>query len=192
MASEVSARLLSYDDYARRSDPTRGEVVEGRFVVTPAPSGLHQLVVLRLAQRLQNHLDVRPTGTLFIAPYDVVLRAERPAIIVQPDLVFVAAASRHRLTPANLQGPPDLVVEVVSPTSVAMDTVKKRRLYAAHGVAEYWLVWPEAERVERYTFEAGGQFGKPALLEPGEVVTTPLLPGFALAIADLFAGLPEA
>ena len=80
-------------------------------------------------------------GRLFIAPLDVVLSATN---VVQPDLVFISNARMHIITDANIQGAPDLVVEVLSPSTAARDWRTKHDLYAEHGVQEYWIVDPES------------------------------------------------
>jgi Uma2 family endonuclease len=82
------------------------------------------------------------------------------------------------------------VVEVVSHSNARHDSIKKRQLYADYGVQEYWMVLPELEQVEVLRREGGPGFGRPVVLEAGDHLTTPLLPGFELAVQQLFE--PEA
>jgi len=170
----------TYEDYLHfPDDGKRHEIVDGEVHVTPAPNTRHQDIVLRLAACLHQHVGDHGGGRVFVAPYDVVLS---PTDVVQPDVVFVADADTHRITAANLQGPPTLAVEVLS--DAHHDRVRKRRLYAQFGVVEYWLVDPEGERVEVYRL-AGHQYPTPTLLEAGTVLTTELLPGLAVDVTAL-------
>ena len=102
---------------------------------------------------IQSYLDVHPTGELFSAPFDVVLSFTD---IVVPDLIYLSKARAHLLTAKNLQGAPDLVVEILSPSTRPRDERLKRDLYERMGVEEYWLVDPEQESVTIYR-RGGGQ-----------------------------------
>jgi Uma2 family endonuclease len=139
---------------------------------------------------IESYVRTHRLGVALGAPFDVILRRQDPAVVVQPDFLFVARAHMDRMQESGLFGPPDLVVEVVSPSNARHDSIKKRQLYADHGVQEYWLVLPEVEQVEVLRREGGPGFGRPTVVEAGDVLTTPLLPGFELAVADLFE--PEA
>jgi Uma2 family endonuclease len=146
------SRPWTYEDYLDfPDDGKRYEIVDGEVHVTPAPLFRHQDIVLFVARKVADHLDRHGGGRVFIAPADVILS---PTDVVQPDVLFVAGADIHRITPANLQGPPTLAVEVLS--DPRHDRVRKRRLYAHFGVPEYWLVDPDGERVEVYRL-AGGE-----------------------------------
>ena len=177
--------LLSYDDYAAIEDGRRYQVVDGVLVMSPSPSTRHQDVLLELATALKAFLATQPVGRLFIAPMDVVLVARRPAVVLQPDLVFIARG-RDIVTPANVQGAPDLVVEILSPGSARLDMGRKRALYAEHGVKEFWAIPDELDRVEVRLLGEDGRFAHPRIYEPGEVLHTALLPGFGLEVARIF------
>ena len=172
----------TYDDYLHfPDDGKRYEIVDGEVYVTPAPNLRHQDIVGLLYRRIADHLDRHGGGRVFFAPVDVVLS---PTNVVEPDIVFVADADRDRITAANLQGAPTLAVEVLS--DPRHDRVRKRQLYARFGVAEYWIVDPEGERVEVYRLD-GQQYPTPTLLEAGTELTTGLLPGFSIDVAALLA-----
>lgn len=102
--------------------------------------------------------------------------------------MFVAHHGAAVVTEANIQGPPDLVAEVASPSSTRIDAITKRRLYARYGVPEYWLVSLDAEQIAVHLADEAGHYGKPSLYKPGDRLTTPRLPGFALDVAAFFAG----
>jgi Uma2 family endonuclease len=172
----------TYEDYLDfPDDGKRYEIVDGEMFVTPAPNIRHQDIVGWLFVRLYEHVQRHGGGRVFVAPVDAVLS---PTNVVQPDIVFVADADKDRLTPANLQGPPTLALEVLS--DARHDRVRKRRLYAQYGVAEYWIVDPDGERVEVHRLE-GQRYPTPTLLEAGTQLTTPLLPGFSVEVAALLA-----
>lgn len=149
--------------------------------MTPASNTRHQDTLGRVFVRLHEHVEHHGGGRVIIGPIDAVLSSTN---VVQPDIVFVADADRQRITEANLQGPPTLAVEVLS--DPRHDRVRKRRLYAQFGVAEYWIVDPEGERVEVYRLD-GQSYPTPTLLEAGTELTTGLLPGFSIDVATLLA-----
>jgi Uma2 family endonuclease len=172
----------TYEDYLDfPDDGKRYELVDGEVFVTPAPNVRHQDIVGWLFRRIGDHVERHGGGRVFVAPLDVVLS---PTDVVEPDILFVASADAKRITAANLQGPPTLAVEVLS--NPRHDRVRKRQLYAHFGVAEYWIVDPEGERMEVYRLD-GQTYPPPTLLEAGTTLTTELLPGLSIDVATLLA-----
>jgi Uma2 family endonuclease len=173
---------LTYEDYTSfPDDGIRRELIDGEVHVTPSPVTRHQRIALRLARQLADHVDQHQAGEVFIAPFDVLLSEHD---VVQPDIVFVATPHAGIVTEANLQGAPTLVVEVVSDPRT--DRVRKRDLYARHGVPEYWIVDPDADRVEVYGLE-GSAYPKPSILEPGDVLAGASLPHLRIDVTGLLA-----
>ena len=133
---------LTYQDCARPPDDgKRYELLEGEIVVSPSPNTRHQEVSGRLHYALHGWAQRTDAGKVFAAPCDVVLS---PHDVVQPELLFIAREHRSRITADNIQGPPDLVAEILSPATAERDLDRKRRLYERHGVAKYWIVDPNA------------------------------------------------
>lgn len=122
-------------------------------------------------------------GKVYASPIDVVLSDEDTP---QPDLVHVSTARAPMLVPEGVRGGPDLCVEVLSPSTEKLDRGAKRVLYARHGVTEYWIVDPDANRVEIYRLQENPSIPERTLAAP-ESLTTRLFPGFSLQLADLFA-----
>jgi Uma2 family endonuclease len=175
---------LTYADYlAFPDDGLRHEIINGKHYVTPAPATRHQRISLRLAQLIKNYLDENPVGELFIAPFEVLLSDHD---IVEPDLLFLSTARAHFLTSQNLQGPPDLVVEILSPGTRRRDQGLKRNRYERLGVDEYWLVDPVQNAVVVHRRGTTG-FEQLVRLSPPAVLTTPLLSGLELPLDRVFA-----
>ena len=147
-----------------------------------APADKHQKIILLLAIRLHQFVSGNNLGEIRIAPLDVVLSNHD---VAQPDILFVSRRRAAVITDANIQGAPDLAVEVLSPSTEGHDRGYKRELYARHGVMEYWLVDPDLETIEVLTPGNGG-FIRYALYERRETLTSPLLPGLAIDLAAIF------
>lgn len=185
MVAPIAERSLSYEDYLRfPEDGHRHELIGGQHCVTPAPGTRHQRISGRLFGLLYVFLRQEPLGELLSAPYDVVLSSED---VVQPDLLFVSTARASILGDRLAQGAPDLLIEIVSESSRRTDEVYKRNLYERTGVAEYWVLDPEIETVKIYRRTAEG-FGRPEILlgDLEDRISTPLLPGFSVALKEIF------
>jgi Uma2 family endonuclease len=162
-------------------DNVQRELFDGELVVSPSPKVRHQQLVGRLFLILGQHVAIHGGGEVFGSPLDVVLSETN---VLQPDLLFIADDQLHVLTEDNVRGAPALVVEVVSDSR--RDRVRKKELYARFGVRESWIVDPDADRVEVYRL-VGPAYGKPQILEPGEVLAYDGLPGLAIDLTALFA-----
>lgn len=149
-------------------DGPRYQLIRGWLVREPAPSEKHQSVVGNLYVLLRRWVDARRLGRVYIAPFDTVLSS---LDVVQPDLLFISLERLGQLNPKNLQGGPDLVVEVLSPSTKRRDATVKIQLYQAASVREAWLVDPEAEQVEVLDLQDPNRrsrhFANDALLESG-------------------------
>jgi Uma2 family endonuclease len=176
---------LTYQDYAALPDDGRRyQVLDGELCVRPAPGLPHQEISANLMAALHGHVKANGLGKVYSAPVDVVL-SEAPGAtsIVQPDIVFVATDRLERRSARGIEGAPTLVVEILSPTTAALDRRRKRELYARHGVPYYWIVDGEARAVEMY--ELVGQAYELLARATGDApVTAGPFPG--LALTDLW------
>lgn len=176
---------LTYEDFLGfPEDGKRHELIDGDHFVTPAPFTAHQSISAALTQYLRAHIVEAELGKLYAAPTDVVLSEHD---VVEPDLLFISNERMDRVTEANIQGAPDLLVEILSPGTRRRDEITKRHLYEGYGVREYWIVDPELETVK--VFRAGERgFESPVelALERDEVLTSPLLPGLELPLERVF------
>ncbi|OFX31671.1 MAG: hypothetical protein A2Z07_05025 [Armatimonadetes bacterium RBG_16_67_12] len=175
--------ILTYQDYLKMPDDrTRKEILGGDLYVTPAPTPAHQRVVVRLASLLSTHVEHHGPGEVFVSPIDVVLSQTD---VVQPDIVFVVGANTHIIGEAAVQGPPDLVIEVLSPSTVKLDRGRKMGLYARSGVAEYWIVDPDNRSVEVYRLE-GSAYRLELRAHEGDMIRSDLFPGLVISPAGLW------
>jgi Uma2 family endonuclease len=183
MAEALPKMKLTYEDYCRTPDDERWELLNGELVaMAPSPTLAHQRVAFNLAFQLRTFVDRMGIGEVFVAPLDVVLSGTN---VVQPDVLFVSNERQHISTPANIRGTPDLVVEVLSPSTTSRDWRTKLDIYNEHGVREYWVADPEAQRVWVLTRGDGelkevGNYGK------GDTLISPLLEGFSADLDEVF------
>ena len=177
---------LTYDDFVHfPDDGMRHELIDGEHYVTPAPNRSHQVIVGNIFGHVWTYLRVHPVGRVLVAPFDVVFSNFD---VVEPDVLFVSSVRLPEvMTEKNLQGAPDLVVEVGSPGTRRRDEKIKLRLYERSGVAEYWIVDPDLDAIKIYT-SIEGRYGAPRelTLESGDVLTTPFLPGLELPLRAVF------
>jgi Uma2 family endonuclease len=186
-SARADTRLTYEDLESFPDDGKRREIIDGELYVTPSPNVRHQVLVGRFYLAIANHLAGRPgIGRVFLSPLDVVLS---PHDVVEPDLLFVGGDQLDVLTLKNVQGAPALVVEVLSRSTRKTDEQIKRRLFARAGIREYWLVDPELDLIKVSRRGKDGSFRRVAELtaEDGDTLTSPLLPAFSLALAELFA-----
>jgi Uma2 family endonuclease len=185
MAIESRHPLITFAAYLALPEGNY-DLIEGELIVTPAPSLLHQQLQAHLLSALHGWNRQQGLGMVCGAPTDVVLEETDPAVVVQPDVLFVAKTGAARLTKRGVVGPPDLVVEIVSPGTTRLDGVKKRALYERHGVREFWLVLPDLDQIEALRLDATGRFFAPTLIDATGILESPLLPGFSLPLSELF------
>jgi Uma2 family endonuclease len=179
---------LTYEDFLLfPDDGRRHEIIDGEHYVTPSPNTRHQELVGRLHFELALYIRAhREAGHVFLAPFDVIFTQWD---VVEPDLVFIAGDQVSIITDKNVQGPPALVVEILSPGTRKTDEKVKKQLFDRGGVREYWLVDPELDVIKVFRRQADGSFPRVGELtrEGQEILATPLLPDFGLRLEELFA-----
>lgn len=139
---------LSYQDYQNLpEDGNRYELINGELIMVAAPLTIHQIVSANIVFELQTYVKKTKSGIVLTSPIDVVLSEHN---ILQPDIVFIRNERKSIITEKNIQGAPDLVIEILSPSSFYYDWFDKKELYEQHGVMEYWIVDPLRYWVETY------------------------------------------
>jgi len=184
----VPPRLkLTYDDFVLfPDDGKRHELIDGEHYVTPSPNVRHQQIQGDLFALMWNYLEAHPIGRVFTSRLDVVFSRFD---VIEPDIMYLShERAGDVLTKANLQGAPELVIEIGSPSTRQRDETIKRHLYERSGVSEYWVVDPEIDVVRVHRRTGQGGFDRPIELsrEAGDVLTTDLLPGLDLPLMRIF------
>lgn len=174
----------TYEDWLRLPDDGfRYEVLNGELHMTPPPTIAHQNAITELTTQMRNFANQTGQGIVLASPVGVRLPGQ--PVPVQPDVIFVHADRRDILSDDYVEGAPDLVVEVLSPSNWLYDRREKLLAYQQAGVREYWIVDPRARAVEVRVLEKGTY----TLLEEsrgGETAHSQALPGFEIAVDDLF------
>ncbi len=175
-------KIWTYKDYLKLDDDKRYEVIEGELIMVPAPFVIHQRFSRRIEFLMLKFVEENKLGEVFYAPVDVVFGKKT---VLQPDILFVSNERKSIITKRAVEGAPDLVVEILSPSSSYNDTVRKKRIYAENDVLEYWIVDPEDKSIE--IFENRNNHFYPidyAHLE-GKV-SSKILDGFSVDIEEIF------
>lgn len=171
--SQIVRPRVSYSDLERQpEDGRRYEIYDGEVFVVPTPLPLHQRAVGRLLRILDDYV-ARQGGEVLVSPIDIVFSEYD---VIQPDLVYFSVG-RHHLVPDKLpiRSSPDLVVEVLSPSTSDTDRGRKLQTFARFGVPEYWIVDPQAPTLEVLAL-AGAQYQLRSRMRAGERVTSATLP----------------
>ena len=183
MAVRGGVRFKADDIWDTPEDGNRYEVVDGELYVTPPPLEPHQRAVMALILYIGPYVRERRLGRLYSAPLGVVLDDENG---VQPDLVYVARERLGIVAERGIEGAPDLVVEVLSPSTRGRDRGLKMRRYAAAGVPHYWIVDPRARSLEAYQLGEEG-YELTSRHGPGSTFRPALFTGLEIPIDDLWA-----
>jgi Uma2 family endonuclease len=182
MGTDVIPKL-SFEEFRQLPiDGKRYELVRGEVHVTPAPATRHQAIVQNFSGNLWPFVIKNHLGEVWTAPLDVRLSGETA---LQPDLIFVSNARAGIIQENWIAGAPDLVVEVLSPSSAAYDRATKLPIYAEAGVPEFWLIDSQAKTVEVLRLQ-GKKYLVDATLAGDQVLTSNLFPGWQLPLHDLF------
>ncbi len=186
---------FTYHDYFLLPDEKRAEIIDGDLIMEPSPGYGHQLVVKNVVKLLDRYVGLLKLGVVVPSPVDVILSEDN---IVLPDVVFISR-ERYSIIRKQIHGAPDLIVEVISSRHAGRDRELKMKLYAGHGVAEYWIADPETMTVEVYSLRRGRTVGQGVpsrrgmyyevhgVFGPGSTVTSRLLRGFEALTDEIFA-----
>ncbi len=172
---------LTYEDYANIPGDERYELIDGELVMVASPSERHQRVSMNLIRQLLPVEDAG-LGSIYHAPFDVILS---DTDVVQPDLMFITQERADIITPVNVQGAPDLVVEILSPSAATRDWMQKREVYAYYGVRELWLIEPNSNLVwvlvlRQGEYEIAGIYGEE------QTLASPTLGRFEIDLGRVF------
>ncbi len=182
-ADKVKEQPVTYEIYAEMPDDgSRYEVIDGVLeLMSPSPTASHQSILLELVDALRQ--SCKSDYLIYFAPLDVILSDTN---IVQPDAIMIHRSRKHIVTSRGIEGPPDLAVEVLSPSSQKRDRLKKRAVYEKHGVPEYWIIDPQARTLEQLHLNERGKYELTQLYENDEQVVSNRLPCVSFEVSLLF------
>jgi Uma2 family endonuclease len=174
---------FTYEDYAAMPNTgKRYQLVEGELIVSPSPTVRHQIVMMRIANALYNHVEAKRAGLLLAGPVDAILSDED---VYVPDIVFVSKARKKIIAPEGFRGAPDLCVEVLSPSNRRLDVKTKRANYAKFGVPELWIVDPDEDNIRLFRLQENPTTPQ-RVFEENDTLKTTLLPEFELKLGPVF------
>ncbi|MGH7857934.1 MAG: Uma2 family endonuclease [Candidatus Binatia bacterium] len=175
---------LTYEDYCELpEDGNRYEILDGELFVSPAPVPLHQTVSANLEWILMRHVREHRLGHVLHAPLDLLL--ERTTV-AQPDVLFIRAGRESIVTDRAIEGAPDLVVEILSPSTSRKDRTTKASLYARFGIDHYWILDPDERAFELYERQ-GAAYRLAARGQGDEAVRPSLFPGLEIPLREIWA-----
>lgn len=175
----------TYEDYVQLPEEPgyRHEILEGILVKEPSPSVHHQRLSRELGYQLMTFFrDFDPAGELFLAPLDLTLTTSN---VLQPDILFVSGARKKIMRPERIDGPCDLVVEIMSPTNRRKDRLYKMEIYRKAGVPHYWLVDSEEDTLEAFVLR-DGNYTLVFAGGPGDAFAHPEFPELKLEMDRIF------
>ena len=180
---KATAHKMTYDEYCLLpEDRNQYELFDGELVMTPSPSARHQEIVTELATALSNFVKKESLGKVYVAPLDIIFTK---FTVLQPDILFVSQERVNTVVRERIEGAPDLVVEVLSPSTFHKDLRKKMAVYSQFGVQEYWIVDPETQSMELYCpGKEGLQLAR--RFAAGEIFESRLLAGFRVEVSSIF------
>jgi Uma2 family endonuclease len=190
---------FTYVDYLKWQFKERIELITGKiFKMCPAPTLTHQ----RISSNIEKNINSFLKGSccdLFHAPVDVrlkgrsfrnkKLRDDEINTVVQPDIIVVCDKSKLEDN-RFVDGAPDFIVEILSPGNTKTETQYKLNLYEENGVKEYWVVYPDYRHVMIFLLNENDKYGKPLIYEDGGTITSVVLNGFTIDVADIFGRIP--
>ncbi|AGL00989.1 Uma2 family endonuclease [Desulfoscipio gibsoniae] len=180
MSITLSDKIYTIEDYMKLDDGNRYELIGGKLIMAPRPSYKHQRTAGKIYTRFENFLEKNPIGEA-VQEVDVHLGIE----VIAPDVLFIAKDRLDIVGELYIQAAPDLVVEIISPSTASIDRKKKSKLYFIHGVKEYWMVDPDQRLVE--VLIAGEKEWRWAgVFDQEDVLTTDLLPGLEISLSEVF------
>ena len=181
-------KTYSYADYLTWQFEDMVELIKGKlFINSPAPAHRHQLIAANLFRDISNHFRKHPCRSYF-APFDVRLVKERKEdkdvfTVVQPDICVICDMSK--MDDRGYAGSPDLIIEIISPSTAKKDIDYKYRLYEENGVKEYWIVFPDSNAINQY-FLSESKYEQKGLFVNGQRFNSVIFPNLEINLEDIF------
>ena len=180
----IRLSVAEFLDLPDTDDRRKMELDDGELYLMPRPRFVHQFLMRLLASYIQMYLDTFEQPPAEVHHEAVTILSRERGLTLVPDLIVILRARADIVVGGYAEGAPDIAVEILS-SDRNRDLVRKRQLYAAAGVREYWIVDPAADSVTLLEPDDGGYVER-AALTAADTLTTPLLPGLAIPLADVF------
>ena len=182
-ALKLKDDIWTYQDYLELPwDGKTYQVIKGELYVTPAPTTYHQKISINLASSIWNYIKKTDWGEIYYAPTDIIFSSTD---VVQPDIVGISKDRMAIIKEEGIFGAPDLIIEILSPSTHAIDAKTKKALYERHGVFEYLLVYPEEKKVESFLLRKG-KYTDPKTYLKDEQIDIASIPGLILHLKEVF------
>ena len=178
----LDQRIYTYNDYKNLPEGAPYQLIGGSLVMTPSPEVYHQDISGKLAYKMRGFVIKNKLGFLYYAPIDVKLSKYN---VFQPDVIFIRKKNKKIIGLKNICGAPDVVIEILSPSTAYYDLREKFRVYEKYGVKEYWIVDPKVKSIEIYE----NHKNKFLLNNSAEVtgkVSSGILKGFTVSLKEIF------
>ncbi len=181
----VREKRLNVTYYKLLPEGAPYQLIEGELIMTPAPNPRHQIILGRLFRKLADFVEKSLKGIVLLSPIDIYLDDENA---FQPDIVFISDVRKEIIRHDGIYGPPDLVIEILSPSTASYDIREKFRVYERSGVKEYWIVDPDMNSIEIYSNE-NEHFSLITKVEGSGKAGSSLLKGFEIDLEEVFKSL---
>lgn len=183
---KVKERMLTYEDYAALDDMKRYELAAGQLVLmSPSPSSTHQLVSFEIQKKISQSCESE--YIIFNAPIDVILSSTE---VRQPDLALVNRKRIDIISNRGIEDAPDLVIEILSPSSLKRDKVDKLKVYAKYNVPEYWIIDPKTGVLEHYILNEN-RYEIINVFHDDDQISSPSIPCVSFTMKEVMDNIPS-
>jgi Uma2 family endonuclease len=183
MLTAEKKKKYTIADYNLLEEGAPFQLINNDLVVSPSPIPIHQVISIRLSQLMLNYLDsINDEGFLVCAPMDVKFDDGN---VLQPDILYISEERRTEIIKDRIEGAPDLIIEILSPSNAYYDLRQKKDIYEKYGVKEYIIIDPVQENADLYILK-DGVYALHQKAQKTESLNSVLLQGFSIDISKLF------
>jgi len=178
----IEKKKYTYEDYAKLPEGSPYQLIGGDLIMVPAPTPYHQIISRKIEFWLLQHVEKNDLGEVLDSPIDVYFGEED---IFQPDIIFISKERSAIIGQTKIEGAPDLIIEILSPSTAYYDLGRKYSVYEKAGVKEYWLIHPDRKRIEVY-INRDDRFQLIQAVEKTGIVKSELLRDFEVELGKIF------
>jgi Uma2 family endonuclease len=179
----VKEKTHDIKDYKSLPEGAPYQLIEGELIMTPAPNPFHQMISANIFEKIRSFSKGKDLGIVLYSPIDIYLDNEN---VYQPDIVFISKNRKDIIKDDGIHVAPDIVIEILSPSTAYYDIKKKFRVYERSGVKEYWIVDPEMKGVEIFSLTEQGEFALSLKVYDKGEIESKILTGFKMTLEEIF------